>query len=239
MKTQTRSLLFASVAALGLVYAMTSETQCTCAPAQQCELIRALCKLDVCVKTDSAGWARCESAPASCGVDTCQTRAECESDFMIRCTARMVPGASGYERYQQCATLDCSTRPMPPAPPAPDAAPVCAGVMCGGACCTAYPCFAGKRCACVASASACLPPDAGDGAPAITPSCCSDAPLCAAQGKLCCFVPATASAAAQTRCLSACSSEARHCTFAPYLQWDNATSCLPPPYDSQGVLCPF
>lgn len=243
MKTSVRHPLLIALALAGLLLFSTSETQCSCSPSEQCQLIRAVCKLDVCVKTDPQGWAQCESAPTSCGPDLCQTRLECESDFMTRCTARMAPGASGYARYQECARLDCSARPAPPPLPdaaaAPDAGVMCAGVMCGGACCTGYPCFAGERCTCLPSPGACQPTGGGEDAPPITPSCCSDAPLCASQGKLCCFVAATGGAPAQTRCLSACSSEARHCTFAPYLQGDATTSCLPPPYDTQGVLCPF
>ena len=219
---------------------------CACAPSQQCELVRALCRIDVCIKVDPAGWRRCDDLSEDCNVESsCLTRSECQRQFMDSCAARMTPGSVGYEAYTRCRSLDCST-PSPPPPVTPDAAPstpdagaVCAGVPCEGACCTGYPCFSGKRCTCLPSVAECFTPDGGEGAPAITPSCCSDAPLCSSQGKRCCFLPESAGAPAQVRCLTQCSSERRHCTFAPYLQSDQASSCLPPPYDTAGLLCPF
>jgi hypothetical protein len=90
----------------------------------------------------------------------------------------------------------------------------------------------------MASVGECATQDAGAEAPALSPACCSDAPLCSAQGKLCCFVPATADLAAQTRCLASCPTQ-RHCTFAPYLQDDGMRSCLPAPYNSGDIRCPF
>lgn len=254
-------LRFPPVAALAaLVILAMLHPGCICAPSQECQLVRALCKIDVCIKTDAEGWYACQRLPDQCDPieGACTTRGECVEGFMSRCTERMVPGASSYMAYRQCAELDCST-PRPPASPPPDAVatpdarpptvpdaappgssgpPPCAGVMCNGACCTAYPCFSGKGCTCAPSVSACMTPDAGASTPPLTPACCSDAPLCSAQNKQCCFVPATADTPAQTRCLTKCP-ESRHCTFAPYLQLDGTTSCLPAPYDTAGVLCPF
>ena len=231
---------------------------CTCAPTQECQLYRALCKIDVCIRTDGEGWYACQQLPTSCDPieGPCTTRGECVEGFMSRCTERMAPGAGSYPAYRQCAELDCSTRPAPPPPPPPprdaaalpdaapasDAAPTgpgptgCAGVMCGGSCCTAYPCFAGQGCTCAPSVTACAAPDGA--APPLSPACCSTAPLCSAQNRECCFVPATVDTPAQTRCMTKCP-EHRRCTFAPYLQADGMSSCLPPPYDSAGILCPF
>ena len=242
--------------ATAMLLGAVTQPGCTCAPAQHCQLVRALCRIDLCVRTDKAGWAACQGAPESCTIEPhCVTHAECLEDFMSRCSARMAPGAAEYTAYVACSQLDCSPRtPAPPAdavvppdpePPAdaalrpPDAGAFCAGVSCGGSCCTAYACFTGKGCTCVSGVAACHPPDTGEPNPAITPSCCSDAPLCSAQNKLCCFVPAPSGLPAQTRCLTRCSSEARHCTFAPYLQSDGARSCLPPPHDTAGLVCPF
>lgn len=219
---------------------------CACAPSQQCELVRALCGIDVCIKADPGGWRRCQGLSEDCNVESsCLTRSECTRQLIDTCAARMTPGAAGYEAYARCRSLDCSSSsPPPPAPPdaapaSPDAGAACAGVLCNGACCTGYPCFSGKRCRCLPSVADCSVPDAGEGAAPITPSCCSDAPLCSAQGKRCCFLPESSGLPAQVRCLTQCSSERRHCTFAPYLQSDQASSCLPPPYDTAGLLCPF
>ena len=246
MRSRTVLSCLAPPALAVALFLAAGEPGCSCAPSQQCQLIRALCKIDLCIKTDRGGWARCQDTPEGCDVDSCFSRADCMADFMARCAARMAPGTAGHAAYSRCTNLDCSTPAGPPpaaapdaqiAPP-PDAASTCAGVMCDGACCTAYPCFSGKRCTCLPSVAACFAPDAGAPGPAITPACCSDSPLCSSQGKLCCFIPATEAAPAQTRCLSSCP-ESRHCTFAPYLQPDGTRSCLPPPYDSAGVLCPF
>jgi hypothetical protein len=179
--------------------------------------------------------------------------------FFARCRERMVPGAEGYEAYRRCALLECGRAvpdaapwavdaPLPPdapatppdaMPPVADAAPTCAGVWCDGACCTAYPCFQGKRCRCAASPTECSSPGGADESPAFSPTCCSSSPLCSAQGRRCCFVAALAGGPARTQCLTTCSSELRQCTFAPYLQSDGASSCLPPPFDRSGVPCPF
>ncbi len=225
-------------------------------------MVRALCKVDVCIRTDTHGWTYCQSLPDACDPieGACTTRTECTERFMDECAQRMAPGAPRYGEYSLCATLDCTPRmapPMSPAPdalvvrdtdtqfpdaarPLPDAAPACAGVMCAGACCTAHPCFSGKTCRCLPSAGDCTAPDAGDYTPPpISPACCSDAPLCAAQNRVCCFIPASATAPAETRCMTKCISESRHCTYAPYLQSDGTRSCLPPPYDQMGISCPF
>ncbi len=246
-----------------LLSALGSAPGCSCTPSAECQLIRSLCKIDVCIRTDSAGWHACQGLPDQCDFieGDCTTRAQCIEGFMDQCTQRMASGGPGYVAYSTCATLDCAPRTTPPPPmagpdaamaggangpypdaarPEPDAAPGCAGVMCDGACCTAYPCFSGKTCRCLPSTAACSAPDAGDYTPpAISPSCCSDAPLCAAQNRQCCFISASAGTPAETRCMTKCVSETRHCTYAPYLQADGMRSCLPPPYDQAGVACPF
>ncbi len=243
MKPFVPHLAVVSILGVSALVATQAES-CSCTATQQCQLLRALCKIDVCIKTDPQGWQECQGLSEDCGVDRCLARSECTDAFLARCTARMTPGQVGYEAYTACGNLDCTNRPpaMPgpdAAAPAPDAAPVCAGTLCDGRCCTGYPCFAGKRCTCLSSVAECAAPDAGTDLPPITSSCCSDAPLCSSQGKLCCFVAPSATAPAQTRCLSSCSSESRHCTFAPYLQSDGTRSCLPPPYDRAMVQCPF
>lgn len=197
---------------------------CICAPGQDCQLVRALCRIDLCVERDPYGWAACHEAPATCdSVEPgCVTRADCVETFLARCTASMTPDQPRYSAYLACARIDCSRRsPAPPdapretpadaapPPPRPDAAPA-------------------------------RPDAAPPGkAPPIAVSCCADSPLCDAQGKVCCFVPESGAEPAQTRCLTTCSSEARHCAYAPYRQPDGARSCLPPPHDTSGVACPY
>ncbi len=243
-------------AALVLIAAAAAANPgCSCQASEQCQLIRALCKLDLCRKTDTAGWAYCDSLPDACDpIERCTPRSECLTAFMDRCTGRMVPGALGYSDYAECAVLDCSGAPAPPPPASPvsdatlppdaahgsDAAPpppMCAGVLCDGACCTAYPCFTKGHCTCVTSVSACKAPGGGGDVPPFSPTCCSDAPLCSAQNKVCCFVPASAGLPAQTRCLASCPDE-RHCVTAPF-QRIAGGSCLPPILDTAGTPCPF
>ncbi len=247
MTSRFAALVLAAVAA-------ATNRGCSCQPSEQCQLVRALCKLDLCRKTDTAGWAYCNSQPDTCDPieGACTTRSECLTVFMDRCSERMVPGAFGYDDYARCATLDCSAGPAAPPPPPPSvpdasvspdaetvvpdagAPPFCAGVLCDGACCTAYPCFANGRCTCVASVSACKAPGGGD-APPFSPTCCSDAPLCSAQNKVCCFIPASGGLPAQTRCLADCAGE-QHCVSAPFRNEDGS-SCLG--HSDAQPPCPF
>ncbi len=245
----------ALVLLIGLSTLAATGKGCSCRPSEECQLIRALCRADICRKTDPAGWSACEAISGGCdSIETsCISHGECLEAFLERCTARMVPGAFAYGDYAHCASLDCLPNPAPPPPDAasvtdagtrrdaavpPPPPPTCAGVLCDGSCCTAYPCFSGGHCICVGSVADCMASEPGGDPPPLTPSCCSDAPLCSAQGKLCCFVPPTGSLPAQTRCLSSCA-EARHCVFAPYLQADGMSSCLPAPYDEASASCPF